>query len=67
MMSYFDVGRHLSIHENPHKTSQQQDNSSTRPRGEKKVLTPQSSGEERKKEINYTVQLVKKMSYWYKL
>jgi hypothetical protein len=37
LTSYFDVGRHLSIHENPHKTSQQQDNSSPRPCGEKKV------------------------------
>jgi hypothetical protein len=66
LMSYFDVGRHLSFHENPHKTSQQQDNSSTRPRGEKKVLPLQSTGEERKEEINFTVQLVA-CQYWYKL
>jgi hypothetical protein len=39
LMSYFDVWRHLSFHENPHKTLQQQDNSSTRPRGEKEGAT----------------------------
>jgi hypothetical protein len=66
LISYFDVGRHLSIHENLHKTSQQQDNSLTRPRGEKKVLQLQSTGEERKEEINSTVQLVT-CQYWYKL
>jgi hypothetical protein len=65
-MSYFDVGHHLSIHENPHKTPQQQDNSSTRPRGDKKVLPLQSTGEERKEEINSSVQLVT-CQYWYKL
>jgi hypothetical protein len=62
LMSYFEVGRHLSIHENPHKKSQQQDNSSTPPPGEKKVLPRQSTGEK----INYTVQLVT-CQYWYKL
>jgi hypothetical protein len=65
LMSYFDVWRHLSFHENPHKTLQQQDNSSTRPRGEKKVLPLQSTGEERKEE-NSTRQLVT-CQYWYKL
>jgi hypothetical protein len=39
LMSHFDVWRHLSFHENPHKTLQQQDNSSTRPRGEKEGAT----------------------------
>jgi hypothetical protein len=39
LMSYFDVWRHLSFHKNPRKTSQQQDNSSTRPRGEKEGPT----------------------------
>jgi hypothetical protein len=57
LMSHFDVWRHLSFHENPHKTSQQQDNSSTRPLGEKKVLPLQSTGEERKEENNSIVQL----------
>jgi hypothetical protein len=66
LMSHFDVWRHLSFHENPHKTSQQQDNSSTRPRGEKKVLPLQSTGEERKEENNSTLQLVN-CQYWYKL
>jgi hypothetical protein len=66
LTSYFDIGRHLSIHKNPHKISQQQDKSSTRPHGEKKVLPLQSTGEERKEEINSTVQLVT-CQYWYKL
>jgi hypothetical protein len=65
-MSHFGVWRHLSFHKNPHKTLQQQDNSSTHPRGEKRVLPLQSTGEERKEEINSTVQLVK-YQYWYKL
>jgi hypothetical protein len=64
LMSYFDVWRHLSFHKNPHKTLQQQD--STRPRGEKKVLPLQSTGETRKEEINSTLQLVT-CQYWYKL
>jgi hypothetical protein len=66
LMSHFDVWRHLTFHKNPHKTSQQQDSSSTRPRGEKKVLPLQSTGEERKEENNSTVQLVN-CQYWYKL
>jgi hypothetical protein len=62
LMSHFDIWRHLSFHTNPHKTLQQQDNSSTRQRGERKVLPLQSTGEERKEEINSTVQLV--MDLW---